>query len=673
MNSRWYGIIALVLVALLSIIYSVYMESKSAREYNKKLKIEQEEGQFEELEEEYESFNNNIQENNIIDCNFMNGKNCKDFNNSEGINEIIPYNNPGDSSNVLRQSFSNSKETYYGLKLKLNTNSLYKISCLYSSKSNPDLIHVVTFENGYKYVLSTKKGERIGNLPFFEYTTYFKTPELGNIGTLMANIYISYAKGSFNDYKYITNIKLNKVIENKNIPVTTNLTVYLNNSCNDQNSILWKDSSKNGNDFEWSDFDKKILYGPSGKKIQNSCNQESNYIMDNNNFTFFIYLAKEDKKYTHEETNNYIDLINIPGNQTSSLILKIPNEYGQIIFIIDGKEYKTERSYLTSISRVYSVSYNGKEINLYFDGVRVYKFKSPKLYFNAEKIKLQNKIINKESNLSINSFVYYNENLSKNNINKISDFLKKESINSSNCFMHMDVDDFLSNDNLLINMENEVENMMEQNDFIENNNPVNYVENNRKENNCPEIVYKNKSYHLLPNSSDKSSSFVNSGVKNYGNNRENAKYIYSLNFPNCPIPDILDEKKYKPDYKNCPFIIQNDNPCEYYECKDIKWNENEQKFNDQCKLRIDHYCSLNSEYDPSCFCWRPENRDKKQCQKWRGKFESTDKCDFRKQNIESHPDFDKYIRKDKIPCWNCNLNTPGIDQSLEEKNRVFKD
>jgi hypothetical protein len=44
--------------------------------------------------------------------------------------------------------------------------------------------------------------------------------------------------------------------------------------------------------------------------------------------------------------------------------------------------------------------------------------------------------------------------------------------------------------------------------------------------------------------------------------------------------------------------------------------------------------------------------------KWRGNFEAEDKCDFRKFDIEQHPDSKDYIKKSKIPCWGCNLDAP---------------
>ena len=149
-----------------------------------------------------------------------------------------------------------------------------------------------------------------------------------------------------------------------------------------------------------------------------------------------------------------------------------------------------------------------------------------------------------------------------------------------------------------------------------------------------------------------------SGIRDYGSNIDTAKQIFETNFPKCTVPDILDKRKYKPDLSTCPFIIMNEeNPCKKYECKNIDWKTNNVK-DKNCKKMIDTYCSKYAEQDSSCYCWRNENKDKPECLKWRGKFEAEDKCDFRKFPITSHPDSSNWIEKDKIPCWGCNLTAP---------------
>jgi len=53
------------------------------------------------------------------------------------------------------------------------------------------------------------------------------------------------------------------------------------------------------------------------------------------------------------------------------------------------------------------------------------------------------------------------------------------------------------------------------------------------------------------------------------------------------------------------------------------------------------------------------------CIKMRKFYENPlDYCTPNSFNIEDHPDFNKYIKKDKIPCWGCNLESP---ESVYEK------
>ena len=76
-----------------------------------------------------------------------------------------------------------------------------------------------------------------------------------------------------------------------------------------------------------------------------------------------------------------------------------------------------------------------------------------------------------------------------------------------------------------------------------------------------------------------------------------------------------------------------------------------------CKHMVANYCEINHEHDDSCLCWKPENRDKPQCRDFRRKFQdpSDYQCSAGSYPINEHPDFKKYIKRDSIPCWNCNL------------------
>ena len=66
----------------------------------------------------------------------------------------------------------------------------------------------------------------------------------------------------------------------------------------------------------------------------------------------------------------------------------------------------------------------------------------------------------------------------------------------------------------------------------------------------------------------------------------------------------------------------------------------------------------NHDIDPkNCKCWTVENKDKPECYEHRRHFEDPNdyQCCIKSFKISEHPDFNKYIRKDKIPCFGCDL------------------
>lgn len=169
---------------------------------------------------------------------------------------------------------------------------------------------------------------------------------------------------------------------------------------------------------------------------------------------------------------------------------------------------------------------------------------------------------------------------------------------------------------------------------------------------CPLVVKKGNQYFVKGRS--------------YGNDRRKAQEIYRINHPKCRIvPKILEDWYNKEDDldETCPFMINSQfNPCKFYKCENVNWNEKDPdkaRMNNKCRRRVDAYCEEHSYLDPFCYCWRTEARDLPECQKFRNQFtDPTDKgCSAADFSIEENPDFDKYIRKDKIPCWNCNISS----------------
>ena len=172
---------------------------------------------------------------------------------------------------------------------------------------------------------------------------------------------------------------------------------------------------------------------------------------------------------------------------------------------------------------------------------------------------------------------------------------------------------------------------------------------NRNKKSCPK-VYK-----------DSNGNYIVRGVS-YGNDRRVAREIYRINYPNCRnIPEVLDDWYNKEIIleETCPFVVDSQfNPCKFYACENVTWDSKTPKqagMNQRCRRRVDAYCEEHAYLDPFCYCWRSENYDLPQCVKFRSKFNNPrDRgCSAADFSIEENPDFDKYIRKDRIPCWGC--------------------
>ena len=148
------------------------------------------------------------------------------------------------------------------------------------------------------------------------------------------------------------------------------------------------------------------------------------------------------------------------------------------------------------------------------------------------------------------------------------------------------------------------------------------------------------------------------GVNSYGNNKERAYRIFVQNFPDCPVPDVLRFDRIPHD--KCPFIVSRYNPCSEPECRNVDWTQDDFKkmnMTEGCRKHISHYCHINRDTDPRCFCWKDENMKDAECQKFRKQYEPPEDYGFNINifDIEEHPDMKNYIRKDRIPCWGCNL------------------
>lgn len=622
-----------------------------------------------------ESFTSKIlsEQNLLHNSSFEDGKNIREFQEKSGIADIIVFPNPGASKYVLRQS-RNDKIDYrtlifYQIKIDVKPNKIYSLRCLYYSTNNLPLVHRLQYKqinSGRSIFLKTMNSDKT-NGNFKNQYCLFQTPKDDDNGEKPMELFISLML-NFNNmkgYNYLTDVVLEEIIDGYNIPITTNLRCYLNafhpKSVESSNKVI-KDIS--GNDFSFTasrnigvqkmdvDLTNNILTGPNAFQLQNQDRMKYN-----NKFSLFLFikgtgsqiLESFDNIVAEEEESNEdipigkeligTTILKISGNQNTSLEIILPQKYGNIYLIAGGEKYKTDIQYLSSLENMMAITYNGDKIFMYINGEIVLEARCPKIYFDNSPV-----MINPTGKFqgSFYTFAYYNEHMNSDNIGKITKyFMKMKAIGNelANPFMGNNLSDFI---------------LRISDVKLEDN-----KEEEQKNQTCPKVIYENDRYYvIIPNGSKLAKDLGYSGIRDYGGDIDTARKIFEINFPKCKLPDMLDKTKYKADLSECPFVmLTQDNPCNQFECRKTNWT-NGIPNNKNCKRSVDVYCAKYSDVDPACYCWKKENLEKSECLKWRGNFEAEDKCDFRKFDIEKHPDSKDYIKRSKIPCWGCNLDAP---------------
>lgn len=608
---------------------------------------------------------------------FEDGKNIREFQEKSGNSDIIIFPNPGASKYVLRQSrnyeMDYRKTIFYQIKFDVKPNKIYCLRCLYYSTNNLPLVHRLQYKQmfyGKSIFLKTISDDKTsGN--FKNQYCLFQTPKDDSNKTTELFISLMFNFNNIKGYNYLTDVVLEEIIDGYNIPVTSNLRCYLNvfhpNSVESSNKVI-KDIS--GNEFNFMasrnvgvqkmdvDLTNNVLTGPNAFQLQN--NDRMKY---NNQFSAFLFIKGAGAPISEsfagtrnwnipaeeEESSDDVPIggeltgttiLKISGNQNIALEVILPQKYGNIYLIAGGEKYKTDIQYLSSLENMLAITYNGDKIFMYINGEVVLDVRCPKIYFDNSAA-----MINPTGKFqgSFYTFAYYNEYMSGDNIGKITKyFMKMKAIGNelTNQYVDNNPDDFI----LRITEKEDVE---DKEDDL------------KKNQTCPKAIYENDRYYIIiPNGSKLAKDIGYSGIRDYGGDIDTARKIFEINFPKCKLPDILDKTKYRADLSECPFVMLTpDNPCNQFECRKANWT-NGVPDNKNCKRSVDVYCSKYSDVDPACYCWRKENLEKSECMKWRGNFEADDKCDFRKFDIEKHPDSKDYIKKSKIPCWGCNLDAP---------------
>ena len=408
-------------------------------------------------------------------------------------------------------------------------------------------------------------------------------------------------------------------------------------------------------------------------------------IPGNNNYCFeiiiiddYIYLLQNSKKiksnkplnyfnksvitilYNNNTLNIYNDNVNILShkidaiflNSKSLLINKNKNInlhlYNFIVYnrVVEAKELRDIREYFITNQNKKS-DQTPNILDLTFDNVYdKSNFNSPLInYFDN---------IEKFHSTSEESY----EEVHDNNDIKMKLNCVKDCNNICNKFLNGSTNQIDNYKNCLKNCKNVMGSCKDYcYDNTEDSTYCNNEEIKKENHNCPKVYKKNGKYIVyIPENGIYSDFFT--GEKVFSSDIDKARNMYAYNFPNCPIPKelVCESNKYK---EFCPFTINEINPCNSRYCSDVNWNVKnykDLKANNKCKKVISNYCHINYDKDENCICWDPKYKNSKECIEFRKFFEDpNDYCNISQFNIQDHPDIKKYVKKDNIPCWGCNI------------------
>lgn len=601
-----------------------------------------------------ENFSTNL----INNGSFENGNHSS---NNTGIkigNNIIKLRNPGHSSYVLRQTAADSTNNHkirYELRKNIQSDTNYKIGCwvAYTNNwdGNYDLFTIIFYDDSGEIILpETNKGTLIKNQKIndinWEYLEFsFNSPSNSN-GIL--EIYLGYDPNNTKGYRYITNLELVKDYPLiPNLTITTNLIGFFSSNLNSElkniTSNIWKDLSQEGNDIKFGSpieiIDNKINLNDTGYG-----NKSNILIPDPNNFT--IFWACE---FNENNQGDFIKLLS--NNSNNDLLIRYNNEFGinNNIEIHSMGEIKTLKIGITQKYTQYCLVNSNNNYYLYVDNIKFnlplknknnIKFSDDKLIINGQKtlqgkletfiiysyalkskeveqlseyingVRYKDKFISRPSISSTNSNIIFENHLIKNKINCPFNSKSDESpCNSKQCCNI----DWSNVENIPNNCKIEVEDYCKKNE----DNTCNFIEKKR---------YENEESQKKCSSSHKIFSQLNLNQLNI------EKKIAEINSNKC---------------------MQDYNISD----KDI-YNNNDNQNNNNDNQNNNYFDNINIK-DFTGRIFKILKKEKKNLKKRDNR--NTDKNINTDNNIVNNEkkceiDLDKYIRKDKIPCWGCKLD-----------------
>lgn len=485
-----------------------------------------------------------------------------------------------------------------------------------------------------------------------------------------------------------------------NLPLTSETGGYLST---DNNSLTYLNPLDVLEVNQVAQFSISLVFN----KDMNSNSIQENTIEENS-----YYTGEE------ESLNSTPNALSIYGNDGKSLELFIPNGEGKISVVYNGVQTGISSRDLVFYNKtILTLTYSNNLVNVYQDGISVLSMSTGTVHLdsnpliinkngnwdvNLYDVIIYNRVLTMDEMQTMNDY-FYNESdnvssffvsngesiadseglfeLDMDNYNLISygEELSETDYQKDVCYSDCDslCNKFINTSSVLSTgvddfnkCKRSCKNTVKSCQTFCSNSPndrlceltncntdenIEYVQSD-----CPIVYKKNGLYKVyIQSNTPYSDQLGYSGERCYGSDRANALSMYTQNFPNCDTPDILKVGCGKNLMETCPFIINENNPCYTSACDNVDWSDENSYpgLSSKCKINVNSYCQANRNLDSKCACWKEENRTDSECADFRRNFavngvNTGTPGDF---PITQHPDFKKYIRKDNIPCWNCNI------------------
>ncbi len=616
---------------------------------------------------------------------FANGKDVGGYTDQSGSNKIIEKANPSPSSKYVLQQDDTSDLTFYEIIQPVSANSTYVLMmwvCLENPISTtPDYgrllrVRILTNMGTNELPVVSYKIDRETTLSSGEKWTLVRYQfSASNQVKQNMNIYINYASELIAKKIYYANLNLYKVLTDiPDFVFTNGLTSFISGFYTENGVISLRDLGTLGNNYVLKNRAYVDTTAGSINMYNNVATQTNGKMLFGTSPMFMINLLASIEQNTasgqeESETDDPIISIQSAGKTVISVNVSPKN----VVSLRCNDITKISQAPLIlSNKTLLSIGFNNDLHSLIFyqDAVPLLRIENcPTLYFEQSSF-----IINPTQYMKMKVYdcMTHNYVLLESEHKELRAYLmdatKRVPANKPTLFDYIIPKSWSGSATTGTSTDDDGS---MKDDFYRSFQSTKQVYTNVKKescekktevkpSDCPTSYKKGDDYYIfIPKDSYYHNKLGYHGEKLYGNDKAKVRYIYKLNFPDCDLPVILTEDEGRKYSNTCPFIIEKNNPCNMVGCGNVDWNKKyveDLGLNDKCKKAVSYYCRINHDLDPKCVAWKPENKNHRQSIHVRDYFESPDEyCDITRYKIEDHPDFKNYIRKDKIPCWGCDV------------------